>query len=53
MRKSSSKDPRFQTSVSNVQRRNRNLSHAPDPKTFYAPDATGYIDYPFLELQTN
>ncbi|ODG98307.1 alkene reductase [Nostoc sp. KVJ20] len=27
--------------------------NAPDPKTFYAPDATGYTDYPFLELQTN
>ncbi|MEH2107110.1 hypothetical protein [Nostoc sp.] len=26
--------------------------NAPDPKTFYAPDATGYTDYPFLELQT-
>ena len=23
----------------------------PDPKTFYAPDAKGYTDYPFLELQ--
>lgn len=26
--------------------------NTPDPKTFYAPDATGYTDYPFLELQT-
>lgn len=25
--------------------------NTPDPKTFYAPDATGYTDYPFLELQ--
>jgi N-ethylmaleimide reductase len=23
--------------------------NTPDPKTFYAPDATGYTDYPFLE----
>jgi N-ethylmaleimide reductase len=26
--------------------------NTPDPKTFYAPNATGYTDYPFLELQT-
>lgn len=26
--------------------------NTPDPKTFYASDATGYTDYPFLELQT-
>lgn len=25
--------------------------NTPDPKTFYAPDAKGYTDYPFLELQ--
>jgi N-ethylmaleimide reductase len=24
--------------------------NTPDPKTFYAPDAKGYTDYPFLEL---
>mgnify|MGYP000061182379 CR=1 FL=1 len=23
--------------------------NSPDQKTFYAPDATGYTDYPFLE----
>lgn len=27
--------------------------NAPDPKIFYAPDATGYTDYPFLKLHTN
>lgn len=27
--------------------------NTPDPKTFYAPDAKGYTDYPFLELQHN
>lgn len=27
--------------------------NAPDPKTIYASEATGYTDYPFLELQTN
>ncbi len=25
--------------------------NTPDPKTFYAPDAKGYTDYPFLELK--
>jgi len=25
--------------------------NTPDPRTFYAPDAKGYTDYPFLELQ--
>ncbi|MBW4450877.1 MAG: alkene reductase [Spirirestis rafaelensis WJT71-NPBG6] len=25
--------------------------NTPDPKTFYAPDAKGYTDYPLLELQ--
>ncbi|BBD60315.1 NADH:flavin oxidoreductase/NADH oxidase [Nostoc sp. HK-01] len=27
--------------------------NTPDQKTFYAPDATGYTDYPFLELQAS
>ena len=27
--------------------------NTPDPKTFYAPDATGYTDYPFLESSLN
>jgi N-ethylmaleimide reductase len=26
--------------------------NTPDSKTFYGPDAKGYTDYPFLELQT-
>lgn len=27
--------------------------NTPDPRTFYAPDATGYTDYPFLKLQAS
>ncbi|MBE9007150.1 alkene reductase [Fortiea sp. LEGE XX443] len=27
--------------------------NTPDQKTFYAPDASGYTDYPFLELQAS